>query len=117
MKIPETLEIHFLGYQQHLQKLGKYADAEKLGIKALHIMNRPLEREHPDTMLATGNPAHADHSPEKFSDVQKLQIKQLDQKIKRLRSILEFLSVSLFLYEYFVFETRELASLWGTRPP
>jgi hypothetical protein len=31
--------------------------------------------------------------------------------------IWEFLSVLLILYEYFVFETQELASLLGTWPP
>jgi len=62
--------------------LGKYADAEKLGIKVLDMGNRLLEEDHPDTTM--GNLANTYGSLGKYADAETLQIKVLDMRVKLL---------------------------------
>ena len=64
--------------------LRKYADAEKLQIKALDMSNRFLGEEHPHTILAIGNHANTCRSLTKYADAEKLQIKVLNVRNRLL---------------------------------
>ncbi|KIJ99879.1 hypothetical protein K443DRAFT_8078 [Laccaria amethystina LaAM-08-1] len=60
--------------------LGKYAEAEKLGIQVLDARNRILGVEHPDTIRAMGNLALIYYDLRNYTEAEKLEIQVLDAR-------------------------------------